>query len=286
MVNTVEAAVTLLAILAVGRVSTARILGVFPYQGYSHHMAFLPYLRRLADCGHDVHVISNFPSSHTRITDVNIRGTTAAFHEHMTFSEVSSRSWVIELLEHMQLSLDLMTSSTEDMFCAPAVRRLLSDVNATFDLVVAEHFNSEVPLGFAAKYRAPFVLLSSCLLLPWTMSLVGQPFHAAYKPSVLTGFSKRMSLSQRLVNALTNHVSVVLFRALHRPWSRDAIKRHLEVDVPLEEFASNVSLVLANTHWTVHGPSPVVPAVLEVGGMHIESAKRLPKVSKIFYVIL
>lgn len=278
----IGAAVTLFAAASVlqgpGFASAARILGVFPHFGYSHHMVFLPYLRGLADRGHDMHVISNFASSHPRITDIDIRGTMPMHNENKTITSSSSTLRLATTVSTV-LSLYALAKSTEGMFGAPAVQRLLSDENAAFDLVVAEHFNSEVPLGFAAKYRVPFVLLSSCPLMPWTVPLIGQSHHAAYRPSVLAGYSERMSLGQRLVNVLSAYVSVAFFHTLHRPWSQNAVKRHLDVDVSLGEFASNASMVFVNTHWTVHGVAPALPSVVEIGGIHVEPTKRLPTVS-------
>lgn len=39
-----------------------RILGLFPHQAISHYHFFEPVMRALADAGHDVTVVSHFPS--------------------------------------------------------------------------------------------------------------------------------------------------------------------------------------------------------------------------------
>lgn len=267
--------VTVLALVA-DRASAARILGVFPHQGYSHHLVFLPYLRTLADRGHDVYVISNFASAHPRITDLDVRGAKPLPlpNNNVPFANAATRFGFVDTVKCM-FDLYHMARATEGMFDAPDVRRLLDDRFATFDLVIAEHFNSDLPLGFAAKYRVPSVLLSSCSLLPWTMSLVGQPLHVAYKPNMLSGLSARMNLGQRLTNAVTTFVSFALFRNLVQSRCRRVLQERLGVDV----YTANVSMVLVNTHWTLGGPSSTVPAVREVGGMHILPPKNLPTVS-------
>jgi len=284
MANAIVVPVTLfaVAVLAADHAFAARILGVFPHFGFSHHMVFLPYLRTLADRGHDVLVISNFRSSHPRITDIDIRGSMPMNNNNLTFPGPRTFGFSTAFMDVFLLFE--MAKSSEGMFDVPAVRRLLDDRNASFDLVIAEHFNSEVPLGFAAKYRVPFVLLSSCPVLPWTMSLVGQPQHTAYRPSVFSGLSGRMDFTERVSNALIAYGSTIIFRAFHRPWSQQTLKKHLGVDVSLDEFSSNVSLVLANTHWTVNGVSPTLPGVLELGGMHLESSKDLPTVSTYLHI--
>lgn len=278
MVNAAAAtvfAVTLLTALQVA--SGARILGVFLHHGYSHHMVFLPYLRALADRGHDVSVVSNFESSHPNITDISVLGSMPMHNNNVTFP--NGRSFGVSGTWTDMVQLYGMATTTESAFGAPGVVRLLSDPDAAFDLIIAEHFNSELPLGFALKYRAPFVLLSSCPMLPYTMSLIGQPQQTSYRPSTFSGLSSRMDFGQRLTNTVIAYLSVSLFRVIHRPWSQSVIGKHLGVDASLNDFASNVSLVLVNTHWTISGASPTLPAVLEVGGIHIKPSRPLPAVS-------
>lgn len=276
---------TVLAVMAANMMATdgrggalaARILGVFLHHGYSHHMVFLPYIHALADRGHEVHVISNFPTSHPKVTDISIEGSMPMHNNNLTFPMTRQNS-LISMWNGMFALYD-WAKSTEAVFDVPAVKQLLDDPDAAFDLVIAEHFNSELSLGFAAKYDTPFVLLTSCPIFPWAMSLFGQSFEVAHRPSTFSGLSGRMDLSQRMVNALITYVSNALFLVLHRPWSQQTVKKRLGLDVSLDEFASNASLMLVNTHWTVSGVSTTVPAVVEVGGMHIKPSKSLPEVS-------
>lgn len=278
MVNAIVVALfTAAALVADDRASAARILGVFPHHGYSHHMVFLPYIRALADRGHDVHVISNFDSSHPKITDISVKGSMPMSNNNVTLPVLKTFGFT-GMWDDMFILYNT-AKSTEGIFDVPAVKRLLDDPTHKFDLVIAEHFNSELPLGFAAKYRAPFVLLSSCALMPWSMDLFGQPQQTAYRPSVFSGMSEHMDLAQRLANTLISYVSNAIFRSMNRPWSQRVLKKQLGVDVPLDEFASNASLIMVNTHWSVSGVSPTVPAVLEIGGIHIEPVADLPKVS-------
>lgn len=282
MVNIIVTPFLVIAAFLQTAAMAARILGVFPHHGYSHHMMFLPYLSELANRGHDVYVISNFQSSHPNITDINVNGSMPMYNNNVTFP--NPESWTFGIFGMLMDMYELygLAKTTEGLFHAPAVRQLIDDRSATFDLIVAEHFNSELPIGFAAKYRTPFVLLSSCPLLPWTKLVVGQPLQTAYKPATLSGLSENMNLAQRLANTFNVYASVAIFQKFNRPWSQRMIKKHLGLDVSLDQFASNASLVLVNTHWTIHGASPNVPVVLEIGGIHIKPAKRLPVVSIIF----
>ncbi|KAG8238543.1 hypothetical protein J437_LFUL018357 [Ladona fulva] len=46
---------------------------------------------------------------------------------------------------------------------------------------------------------------------------------------------------------------------------------------PLTEIGSNISLILVNNHYVINGPQPLLPGIIEVGGMQCTPAKPLPK---------
>jgi hypothetical protein len=45
------------------------------------------------------------------------------------------------------------------------------------------------------------------------------------------------------------------------------------------ELASQTSLMLVNQHFSLSGPRPLTPQVIEVGGLHIKETKPLPEVT-------
>jgi hypothetical protein len=47
---------------------------------------------------------------------------------------------------------------------------------------------------------------------------------------------------------------------------------------PLTELLRKTSLLLVNNHFTLNYPKPLMPNIIEVGGMHIEQPKKLPEV--------
>lgn len=50
-------------------------------------------------------------------------------------------------------------------------------------------------------------------------------------------------------------------------------------DLPnLEDLAANTSMILANSHFSINHARPLVPNLIEVGGLHIEPPKPLSKV--------
>jgi hypothetical protein len=57
-------------------------------------------------------------------------------------------------------------------------------------------------------------------------------------------------------------------------------KQHFGPDVPpIAELKKRTSLIIANTHFSLHVAKPTVPALIEVGGLHITENGTLPEVS-------
>lgn len=49
---------------------------------------------------------------------------------------------------------------------------------------------------------------------------------------------------------------------------------------PVDYLAYNISLIFVNTHFSIDYPRPLVPNIIEIGGVHIGTPKPLPTVSE------
>lgn len=58
------------------------------------------------------------------------------------------------------------------------------------------------------------------------------------------------------------------------------LRRRFGNDMPsVVDISKKVSLILTNTHYSLNGPRPLSPKVIEVGGVHIKEAKPIDEVS-------
>lgn len=58
------------------------------------------------------------------------------------------------------------------------------------------------------------------------------------------------------------------------------MKQYLGNDVPsVQELVGNTSLLFVNTHYSLSGAKPHSPALIEVGGIHIQEPKPLKPVT-------
>jgi len=274
----ITAVIITLCLSAVSPSHAANILAVLPHQGLSHYMAYLPILRELANRGHNVTVISNFPAVHSNITDVSIMGSVPLYNNNESISDAP------EPMNEVLLSLNTMWSFYtkgklyESMFTVDSVKQLLNGPSK-YDLLLTEHFNSELNLIFAYKFNIPFILMSSCNMLPWNKHVVGQPYALAIKPSTLTSLPPKMNLYERSMNVISNFIQLIGFNYYCRKRDEEIIKQKLNMDVSLSTLVLNASLIFVNTHFTMFGPRPLLPGVVEVGGIHIQPIKPVPVVS-------
>lgn len=265
------------AVPVISTVYSANILAVFPHHGISHHAVFLTYMQGLANRGHNLTFISHYPSEHPNITDISIFGTIPLSNNKKSISDFKP-------MGDIRKSMDIIWSfyvygkRNEAIFTVDTVKRLLNS-QFKYDLLVTEHFNSEITLAFASKFDIPFILTSSCNMLPWTEQAVGQPYALATKPSTLISLSPKMNFYDRVINTIATVLQVLGYAYLCRKRDEEFIRQKLNMDVPLAQLASNASLVLINTHFSMFGSRPFVPAVVEVGGIHVQPMRPLPGVS-------
>lgn len=260
---------------------TANILAVLPHHGYSHHAVFLPYIRELANRGHNVTVISNYPTEHPNIINISIRGSMPIYNnKHEIGSNVKSTG-NIQNTVNIIWSFYTKGRINEGMFTVDEVKRLLNSDRSdnNYDLLITEHFNSELSLVFALKFNVPFILLSSCNLLPWNGQSVGQSLELAIRPSTLIDLPVKMNIYHKAVNTITSAMSLFGYTFLCRKRDEQIIKKRFNIDVSLGQLILNASLIMVNTHFAMFKPIPLVPPIVEIGGIHIQPIKPLPTVS-------
>lgn len=99
----------------------------------------------------------------------------------------------------------------ENIFSVDSVKTLLNNPSK-FDLLITEHFNNELFLGFVLKFNIPFIHLSSCNLLPWNQYAAEQPYSLAIIPSTLTSLGTQMNFYSRIKNTISHTIQLLGFK--------------------------------------------------------------------------
>lgn len=96
----------------------------------------------------------------------------------------------------------------------PDVQRIIAaDRQPAFDLLLVDMYFNDALLGLAEHFGGiPTVVLCSTATNKWTNEMVGNPHNPAYNPSIFLGYTDRMGLTERLLNALASAFEKITYK--------------------------------------------------------------------------
>jgi glucuronosyltransferase len=107
---------------------------------------------------------------------------------------------------------------------------------------------------------------------------MGNPDNPSYIPTIGTSFSYKKSFSERLIKVVVNVAMKITISVVERMVTEGYVHKHTGNDVPpLSDIERNTSLLFVNTHFSLNRPRPLVPGIVEAGGLHLKPPKKLPK---------
>lgn len=160
----------------------------------------------------------------------------------------------------------------------PAVQELIRK-RPKYDVILVEAFNSDCMLGMAHRINAPVISLSSCAMMPWHYSRIGNPQTPSLTPTLFMGYSDNMNFRQRISNWVAFYGMKVLYYAFSDTDANSLVKKYIGEDVPdVRELAKKTSMYFVNQHYSLGGAKPLIPSVIELGGIHIKDQQPLEEV--------
>lgn len=259
------------------------ILVMFPYPGISHFLSFVELFKMLARKGHNVTIVSHFPQEKQipNYRDINIGGyevfLKTGFFQMPDLSQMDSKSRFNKYFISVLLA-EVADTMCNVAFSSKTVQDFLKEDNH-FDVAISEYFNSDCILTVAKKLKVPVVRIHSCTLMPWTSKRYAIPDHPAYIPNNFLPFSDRMSFFERIENTIISVIHSVYFnKFVLDNDKRVSMKYFGELAATLESDVLNDSLLLVASHFSLNLPRPMVPNVIEVGGIHVGKPNALSKV--------
>lgn len=265
----------MVASVTLGDSESAKILGLFHLNSKSHFVMFESLLQGLARSGHEVHVVSHFPQKHPlpNYTDISLEGTlpelvnnfTLEFARNFTTTNLWAWFW-FTTLDMCQVALE-----------HPEFKNLMSS-NKTFDLIITEIVGPDCFLGLKHIFNVPVISMTSSVAFPWGNDRFANPDNPAYIPNYFGPYSDRMSFTERFINTLlTEGLKIAHHYFGHIP-AEEMIQKYFGKSLPpLWELQKQTSLIFVNSHYSLNIPRPTVPAFVEVGGLHIQLGRKLPK---------
>ncbi|XP_069682304.1 UDP-glycosyltransferase UGT5-like [Periplaneta americana] len=262
--------------LSTSLVTGARILALLPYIGKSHFDVFEPYVKELAARGHQVTVLSHFPQKQpiANYTDISLVGSIPIdATDRLDMNKASG----ITMIQTAVKEISEFYKSCDRMLSFQSVQELLES-KEVFDAIITETFATDCFLPFVHKFNAPNIAISSCVMFPWSNDRMGNPDNPSYIPTHGLWFSDRMNFGERVLNVIMNQFLKTLHCVLEGIVGQGYASKHFGDDIPwLSDIARNTRLLLVNSHFSLNRPRPLIPGIVEIGGIHIKSPKKLPK---------
>jgi glucuronosyltransferase len=108
---------------------------------------------------------------------------------------------------------------------------------------------------------------------------IGTPSPPSFVPFAFFGFSDNMSYSERIQNFLGLTLNWFARTFLYHPKMEKVYRDLIDPNLPsIKEIEANASIILSNSHVSFTKPRPLMPDIVEVGGLHLKSSKPVPKV--------
>lgn len=254
-----------------------KILCLFPHVAKSHFLMAEALMQGLAAKGHQVTMISHFPQKTPipNYRDISLVGSMPEFVSQLSLDVVANGyvHTTIGLLAYLGYV------NCENTLEFPAMKEFIA-ANEKFDLIVTEVFNTECFLGYLYRQNTPFIALSTSNMMPWAHARFGNPDNPSYMGNHFLYHGFEMTFKERVINTLYWEGLKWVYHFMFEKPSYELAKKYFGQSLPpLSEIAKNTSLLLVNTHFTLNQPRPLVPNVVEVGGIHLKPPEN--KLSKV-----
>ncbi|XP_037092013.1 UDP-glucosyltransferase 2-like [Pollicipes pollicipes] len=256
-------------------VNSARVLMFLPCSGKSMKNIFYGVGSALSARGHEVVFFNAFkPSSPVKgVREIVPIGLAAAFSEENFPNAFKIREEGV-LAGWKQIQA-LSSVGPRETFASKEFHQLLKE---DFDIVILGVF--AYPF-YVVPYllKTPFIILTPIAYFPLVTGPLGNPTLPAVHPFPGTSSADEMSFLERLQSVMGHAFMHVLVRVIYASYSDRLVAEKFGAGVipPANEIERNASLVLLSSNPMIDYHKPLLPNVIEVGGLHCEKAKPLPK---------
>lgn len=261
-----------------GSVTSDRILFLLPIASTSHVNVFHPLIQALGERGHDIVSLSPATSSKMpkNVQQIQIMTVEEIFGELGNPFEMRKMGSINTLING---SFDTMMRSCEKLVRTDTFQNLV--MKEKFDLVVVDILMNYCVLGAVPLIGAPSILVTT-FAAPTTQSVdFGNRLPPSFVVDIFLDLSHRMSFLQRMKNVVAGSLTTLLAETLFLKKGERTYQDNLPngKELPgVHEIQANSSMLFMNSHFTLNYPRPLLPDVIEVGGMHCGPPKPLPKV--------
>ncbi|XP_065219024.1 UDP-glycosyltransferase UGT5-like isoform X27 [Planococcus citri] len=272
-----EILVIFISSLVFDQIYGSQIVGLFTVPAKSHHAINYRIMDALSERDHNVTVYTIY-SRRNKPSRENYREIDiwSCFEKRPHFENVAEMKH-FSMFQQLSVAYEMIPKAAELRRCQPIVDLL--EGSDKFDVLFIEPFDAEILSGVGYKLQIPIIYLFPNVMFPWLMHRVGAPMNPGYTavfPFLMHDVHK--TFISRLVNVVRFSASMIVYKMyLMRVCDRES-RLFFGEDFPsVEEVSKNVSLVLSNTHFTYNPSLAYGPNVVQIGGVNVLPAEKLPE---------
>ncbi|XP_058795636.1 UDP-glucosyltransferase 2-like [Phymastichus coffea] len=249
-----------------------RILGVFPYSAKSQNIVFEALMKGLAKRGHQVDVISHYPQTEpvkNYNVIINLEGSMENTMNNFTFQYIANIN--NDIIANIA---DFYGNRLCQFLGSEQIQTLIKNPpkDPPYNLIIIGAFGAHCYFGLGYVFNVPVVAISSSMEYPWVSHFIGNDENLAYVHNTFHIGIGRMSFIERLKNVISNYIAVRRFHKLTEKIQTDAMRTYLRPNIPnIREVERNIALTLVNSHHVLFGVKPIVPSLIQIGGLHVEA---------------
>ncbi|XP_050668702.1 UDP-glycosyltransferase UGT5-like isoform X2 [Leptidea sinapis] len=265
-------------------VYSARILGLFTNSILSHQLSYDPLMIALAKRGHNVTVATFFPLQNklTNYHEVNLQNLSnlrvevfdiRRYEQPVGIMRVPFVSSVLDQVNQFENMAGIVLDICEKLLRYTPFTALIKN---EYDVVITGHFigNCVLKLLEVHNVTAPVIGICASTILPWTNEIMGAESNPSFVPVKVSSFTSKMTFIQRLENTIVYILMTTMQQRLIEQ-EKTMIEKYYSRKT---KERNNFNLILLNSHHVLNGIRPLVPGLIEIGGIHVDSTvNTLPK---------
>ncbi|XP_044748258.1 UDP-glycosyltransferase UGT5-like [Coccinella septempunctata] len=258
-------------IVLIHLVNGSNILVIFSSPSRSHNVLGIRLSEGLLKQGHHVTFVNPFPSPQMEnLTSIHMESISKFFEDLMLSNKELANNGVIGNFRRMSGAL---TTPNELFWQHPFVDKLIKE-KPKFDLLITLAFFNDAILGLGQHLGVPTVVFTCIGHFTIWNNYVANPTMVYSRNPIANApteyfWGRLATVAANLVMGIANDYFIA-------PFNQGLLDKHLPHSPTLKELQRNVSLVLANSHYSVEPARPYVPNMIQVGGYHVQDVKPLP----------
>lgn len=268
--------------LFVSLTHAANILGIFPTPSISHQVVFHGLIKELATRGHSLTILTTDVIKqlldNPNVTQIDFHSSYKYFEEKVNFVEFKDKK--LDESEVMDFFFPIMMDLLEEQLNRPEVQKLLNESeNYKFDVVIFEHLMYHPLIAFGELFNCPVIGITSLDAPRKNHLFMGNEANAVVHPDIMFPYiNKRLKFQERW--KIFKYFLIEKFYQ-DAKWKKRQyliVKKYFpNVTSSIDELMEKVDFLMVNAHPALGFIRPLTPKTIQLGFMHIDSPKELPK---------